>query len=60
MQGAQWELLNFLVCYWQEMKSKLLQQVHTEFSDLFDKALEEAAHSFPQQLTNGPEERQSR
>ncbi|XP_032067258.1 sterol O-acyltransferase 2-like [Thamnophis elegans] len=42
------------------MKAKVLEQVHNQLSDLLDKALEEAAHSRPQQLSVIPAKKQSR
>ncbi|XP_066468908.1 sterol O-acyltransferase 2-like [Tiliqua scincoides] len=42
------------------IKSELLEQMHSQLNDLLDKALEEAAHSFPQPLRKGSAEMQSR
>ncbi|XP_062975667.1 sterol O-acyltransferase 2 isoform X2 [Elgaria multicarinata webbii] len=41
-------------------KSEVLAQVHAQLNKLLDKALEEAAHTFPQRLKKGPGKKQSR
>ncbi|XP_034955750.2 sterol O-acyltransferase 2 [Zootoca vivipara] len=42
------------------MKSELLEQVHTQLSELLDKVLEEAAYSFPPRLRNSLAKQASR